>query len=204
MRYNKANMRHIKGAKIDMYHISLYFDEKSNNIINQHIKQIALKTGNDYMLSASVPPHITVAAFNTATPNDVVRILGEKLSKITRGEIKWVGVGTFLPNVIYITPVLNEYIDRISKISYNTLSEISYGNKTIQNEMTKIEISSMYKPFSWIPHTTIGKKLSGEEMKLAFEVMQSRFGVFSGEVVSIGIAKTNPYENIAIYDLKQD
>ena len=56
-------------------------------------------------------------------------------------------------------------------------------------------------PFNWIPHTTIGKKLSKEEMKIAFDVLQNSFGMFSGRVVKIGVAKTNPYEDIFSQEL---
>ena len=48
-----------------MYHISLYFDEKTNKIIQQYINLIAKKSGNTYMLDNQVPPHITLSAFDT-------------------------------------------------------------------------------------------------------------------------------------------
>ena len=48
----------------------------------------------------------------------------------------------------------------------------------------------------WVPHATIGKKLSKEEMLAAFQVLQEQFGVFSSRVVRIGFAKTNPYEEL--------
>lgn len=48
-----------------MYLISIYFDDKTNNRIQQAINQVAKKSGNTFMLDAEVPPHITVSAFET-------------------------------------------------------------------------------------------------------------------------------------------
>lgn len=183
-----------------MYHISLYFDEKTNGIIRQHVKQVANKSGNDYMISGNVPPHITVAAFSGEKSEEVIDSLAGKLKELTRGKLTWVGVGTFLPHVIYISPVVNEYLDMVSKFVYNNLCAIKRESSC--NNTSGLEISPKYVPFNWIPHTTIGKTLSSDEMRVAFEVMQGRFGVITGDVVKIGIAKTNPYENIAIFDLK--
>ena len=68
-------------------------------------------------------------------------------------------------------------------------------------ELEGVKISPYYRPFQWLPHTTIGKKLSKEEMKVAFEVLQNSFGMFSGDVVKIGLAKTNPYQDIVSWYL---
>ena len=67
-----------------------------------------------------------------------------------------------------------------------------------------IKISPYYRPFQWLPHTTLGKKLSKDEMRAAFETLQNSFGMFSGEVVKIGLAKTNPYRDIMNWNLKKD
>ncbi len=37
----------------------------------------------------------------------------------------------------------------------------------------------------------------------AFETMQKQFDVFSGTVTKIGLAKTNPHRDIAVFELKQ-
>ena len=50
-----------------MYLISLYFDEKTEKHIRRFIKQVAKRTGNTYMIDGNVPPHITIAAFETNT-----------------------------------------------------------------------------------------------------------------------------------------
>lgn len=186
-----------------MYLISLYFDEKTNNIIRNHMKQVAAKSGNDYMISGNVPPHITVAGFTCDDRDNeiIIRKLAGSYRELPKGKITWAGVGTFLPSVIYITPILNDYLDKISKSVYNGLNDLKKRNNSFGDSL--LEIHSKYVPLNWIPHTTIGKKLSSEEMLDAFMVIKDRFGVFTGEVVKIGIARTNPYEDIIVLDLQE-
>lgn len=176
-----------------MYLISLYFDEKTNYKIEQLIKKTAEKSGNMFMIDGKVPPHITVSAFETKQEKDVIIKLEEYAQGTKKGNLQWVSVGTFLPHVIYISPVLNEYLHTMSEDIFETLNGI---DDTI--------ISKYYRPFQWLPHTTIGKTLSGEEMKKAFEVLQEQFAVLTGTVTKIGLAKTNPYEELALFSLKAD
>lgn len=173
-----------------MYLVSIYFDEKTNQRIRSMIKQVAEKSGNYYMIEGNVPPHITVAAFETQDEEAAVAALEKVVGGLSSGTLQWASVGQFFPYVIYAAPVLNEYLHTMSASVYEGLSALE-----------GVKISPYYRPFQWLPHTTIGKKLSKEEMKVAFEVLQSSFGMFSGEVVRIGLAKTNPYQEVANWNL---
>ncbi len=173
-----------------MYLISVYFDEGTNNRIQQYMNQVAKKTGNTYMLDGNVPPHITISSFETDDISKVIPLLEENLSKVKQGIVKWTSVSAFLPYVLYIAPVLNHYLHELSE-------ECTKCLQTVEG----IRISPYYQPFSWMPHTTIGKKLTKEQMQIAFEVMQHQFGPFKGTITKIGIAKTNPYEDIIVLKL---
>lgn len=173
-----------------MYLVSVYFDEKTNRRIQGFINKVAEASGNYFMLDGKVPPHITVSAFETRDEEKAAALLGEAVKNLKRGTLQWASVGQFFPYVIYAAPVLNEYLHNMSACIYEVLSK--------END---VEISSYYRPFQWLPHTTLGKKLSKEEMKSAFETLQTSFGMFSGEVVRIGLAKTNPYREIINFDL---
>lgn len=174
-----------------MYLISIYFDENTNQKINQYIQQIAKATGNTYILDNQVPPHITISSFFTENDEIVVSMLKQQAEKIKRDSLQWVSVGIFFPSVIYLMPVLNEYLHMISDEIYRNLKKVE-----------DIKISKCYRPFQWIPHTTVGKNLSKEEMQNAFAVIQNQFGKFQGTVTQIGLAKTNPYHEIALFELK--
>lgn len=173
-----------------MYLVSAYFDDITTFKIQQYINQVAKKTGNTFMIDNCVPPHITVSSFHTKQEEQVIKLLEQKITKLKSGTVQWVSIGTFLPYVIYLIPVLNQYLHTLSVDVYDCITQVE-----------NISISSCYQPFCWMPHATIGKKLSEQEMLEAFQVLQHQFGTFSGQITQIGLAKTNPYENIAIFGL---
>ena len=175
-----------------MYLISIYFDDNTNKIIQQYINQIAKQTGNMFMLDKKVPPHITISSFETSNENKAVEILNDVAKSLSQGTLQWVTVGTFMPYVIYMAPVLNEYLHNISVAIYDKM-----------NQLEDVNISKYYRPFQWFPHTTIGKKLTKEQLQEAFRVIQNQFGMFSGTVTKIGLAKTNPYNDVALFELKE-
>ena len=41
-------------------------------------------------------------------------------------------------------------------------------------------------------------------MQISFAVLQEQFTVFSGTVTKIGLAKTNPYTELALFSLKEE
>lgn len=175
-----------------MYLISVYFDEKTNKIIQRHINQVAEKSGNTFMIDGNVPPHITISAFETRQEDRIIEVLEEKMAELKQGTIQWASVGVFLPYVIYLAPVLNEYLHSLSQIIYDSIKEVE-----------DISIRPFYRPFQWLPHTTIAKKLSKEEMTVAFQILQNSFGMFRGNVVKIGLAKTSPYRDIISWEIKE-
>ena len=173
-----------------MYLISIYFDEKTNRKLQRYINKVAEQTGNTFMLEVNVPPHITISAFETIDEQTAIDAMNRIVNKLQCGLLEWVSVGQFFPYVIFLSPVLNEYLHKMSV--------------QISSELEKtdgIKISPYYRPFHWLPHTTIGKTLSKEEMKVAFYVLQNNFSPFSGEVVRIGLAKPNPHRDIASWVL---
>lgn len=173
-----------------MYLISIYFDDATDKKIRNYMKQIAKNTGNSYMLDDNVPPHITVSAFETNTEDEAICRLKKFALQLSKGSVQWVSVGAFFPYVLYLAPLLDEYLFGVSKIVYDSFVD-----------MDNISINKFYKPWYWQPHTTIGRKLSVKEMQVAFETMQKQFGVFSGTVTKIGLAKTNPHRDIVVLEL---
>lgn len=173
-----------------MYLVSIYFDKTTNRKIQYYIDKAAQKSNNTFMSDHNVPPHITISAFETKDESLAIECVEKAIIQIKKGHLQWVSIGQFLPYVLYISPVLNEYLHHISETIYHSLSK---------NDA--ISVNRFYKPFQWLPHTTIGKQLSEKEMQLAFEVMQKNFLPFEGEVIRIGLAKPNPHRDIASWDL---
>ena len=60
----------------NMYLLSLYFDEKTNQKICNLMKCVAERSGNTDMTDKAVPPHITLAVFES---RESVEVLGRAL-----------------------------------------------------------------------------------------------------------------------------
>ena len=174
-----------------MHYISIYFDQETNRLLQNYINKVAQKSGNTFMTAQNIPPHITVSAFKTQNENEIISSLEERLKGWKSGTLQWVSVGIFLPYVIYLAPVLNEYLQELSISVYESIQQTK-----------KAVISPFYRPMQWMPHTTIGKTLSKEQMQTAFQVLQENFGIFTGNAVQIGLARTNPYRNLAVINLR--
>lgn len=175
-----------------MYLISIYFDEQTSHRIQEYINQVAVKTGNTFMLDGKVPPHMTISAFETIHEQDAIKALELCAKELRSGMVQWASVGAFFPYVMYIAPVLNPFLYEISKKVYDCVLKIE-----------DVSISKYYKPLQWMPHTTIAKKLSQEEMRIVFSVLQNQFGVMTGTAVKIGLARTNPYEDLVVFELQK-
>ena len=173
-----------------MYLISIYFDEKADKQLHRLMHQIAEKTGNTFMTDNQIPPHITIAAMETREEEVAIKAIEACVKKLHQGELRFVSAGAFLPQVIYAEPVLNAYLHEMSVALNETV-------KTLPDT----KISPYYRPFGWQPHCTLGKQLSKEQMRDAFEVLQNHFAPLSATVVSIGIAKPNPHRDLALWNL---
>ncbi|MBQ8278461.1 MAG: 2'-5' RNA ligase family protein [Roseburia sp.] len=175
-----------------MYLISIYFDEKTDKRIRQLIKQVAEKTGNTFMIDNDIPPHITVAAMETRDEDAAIATLDKCMTQLRQGDLRIVSVGAFLPQVIYLEPVLNEYLHNLAVVLSEELKMLP-----------DTKMSTCYQPFSWLPHITIGKQLTEEQMRIAFETLQKHFVPLTGTVTRIGIAKPNPHRDLKVWELEK-
>lgn len=174
-----------------MYLISIYFDENTEKKMKGYMNQIAKKSGDFAMIEGNVPPHITVSAFAAVSEKEAKDIFERVAGKIKSGKIYWVSIAAFFPQVIYLSPVLNEYLHQISEITYK---EVTQSENVI--------LKGHYEPFAWMPHGTLAKYLTEEQMRTAFEVLQKQFAPFESKVVKIGLTRTNPYEDLIVRELK--
>ena len=173
-----------------MYLISIYFDKNTEKRLQGLMKSVAKATGNTFMLDNHVPPHITVAGVETKHEDILLAHMEELVKQMEISEIQFVSVGTFGVQVIFVQPVLNAYLHKLVETFTQELGQIE---ETMCNPY--------YQPFHWLPHCTIGKQLSQEQMLQAFEVMQKQFVPVDAKVVRIGVAKTNPHRDIKVWEL---
>ena len=173
-----------------MYLVSLYFDDNTMKKIQGYINKVAKNSGNNFMVDNKVPPHITIAGFNSYNENEVIEVLDKIIKNLGVGDVIVPSIGILKSSVIYLAPVLNEYLHSLSL-------EINKGLSEVKN----IEINKFYSPFNWMPHITIGKKLNREELFLGLEQLEKSFSIFNGSITKISLSKTNPYKDIFIWTL---
>ena len=168
-----------------MYLISAYFDTQAEKTINRYIQKIAAKTGNTFMTDHHVPPHLTISSVEARTGELLIPHVERLRGRLSQGVIQFVSVGMLFPYVIYLAPVLNEYLQGLSQQIYDAVVDIP-----------DVGISKFYRPMQWLPHVTLGKTLTKDQMRIAFEVMQEGFAPFRAAVTGFGLARTNPHEDI--------
>ena len=122
--------------------------------------------------------------FNQSNSNQSNSNLGES------NKIQIVSVGQLLPYVLYATPVLNEMLQDLQEVVYDTFKDIE-----------DTDISRFYQPYSWLPHITLGKKMDKEQMISAIKVMQEKFVPLEAIITKIGLAKVNPHEDVCVIEL---
>ncbi|MEE1304936.1 MAG: hypothetical protein U0K68_07295 [Agathobacter sp.] len=169
-----------------MYLTSVYFDDRTNRILQGYINKIAARTGNTFMTDNRVPPHMTISSVEARGVEVLLPAFSSLEGKFQSGEIRFASVGQLLPYVMYATPVMNKYL--------LDLSEQVYG---VYKNIPETTVSRYYQPLSWLPHVTLGKTLDREQMRRAFEVMQESFSPFSARITEMGLAKVNPHEDVA-------
>lgn len=174
-----------------MYLISIYFDNETEDSLNLLMQRVAKATGNQFMLDNQVPLHITVASVETKHEGELIARIESITKYLKQSDIKFVSVGSFSTKVVFVQPVLNEYLHKLSVILAKELEQM---DETI--------LSPYYLPFSWLPHCTIGKQLSKEELYKALIELSTHFVPIDGTVTRIGVAKTNPHRDIKIWNLK--
>lgn len=189
-----------------MYLLSAYFDEKSNRILQRHIQSIAEGTGNHFMTENHVPPHLTITAIESRDAGVLLESFMEPLSEAAQGRIQIVSIGALFPYVLYATPIRNQYLEALSQNIYQTIAPLllesaENPNGEIKN---KIKVNKYYLPMQWFPHITLGKKLEEGQMQAAFQIMQKKFAPLEATIQSIGLARTNPHEDIYTWLLKGD
>ena len=154
-----------------VYAMVLCFDKQSEDKFIDITKKIAHSGINKHTFDSKALPHITVAAFETDSIDEIIPIFDNYCINLNSENVFWASLGAFIPSVIYAAPVLNEYL----------LGVCSALNKHIE-EFAKAEFTGHYRPYQWVPHTTLASRLNEQELKIAFDVAIQNFAAFGGNV----------------------
>ena len=104
---------------------------------------------------------------------------------------RFANIGVFNPYVIYLGPVMNEFLQNTCRtVNESLLKHAEVGNK------------GNYLPNQWVPHAGIAVKLTPEALKEAFAIVQERFSAFGATAERIVLARAEPYEELKSWTLK--
>ena len=173
------------------YAIIMCFDEDTEAYFNDIIRAISESGASAYMTDVKIPPHITVAYFRADKIEPIINELDEKISAFKEGEIKWVSLGAFVPNVLFAAPVMSEYL-------LNACAEM---NRLIEPFSTPGDDGN-YLPYNWVPHTSLAVRLDKEGLNKAFDMASQKFTPIKGKSRRLLLAECNPYREIKAWSLK--
>lgn len=173
------------------YAITLEFDQDTHNKIQEMIDEVAEVTGCDYMKKSEIPPHVTVSALVSDNEDALLTEMESIVAAMKKGYIWFANIGVFNPLVIYLGPVMNEFLYSTCKtVNERLLQYAEVGNR------------GNYLPYQWVPHAAIAVKLTPDALKDAFAIVQEKFTAFGATVEKIVLARAVPYEEIRSWELK--
>ncbi len=165
--------------------------EKPKKKIQELIDEVAKVTGCDYMKQSKIPPHVTVSAL-VSDDEESLLLEMEKIAETMNKEFLWfANIGVFNPLVIYLGPVMNEFLQNTCRtVNERLLQYAEVGNR------------GRYLPNQWVPHAGIAVKLTPEALKEAFAIVQEKFSAFGATVEKIVLVRAEPYEELRSWNLK--
>ena len=156
-------------ANFSTYAITLYFDDDTTEWIRTLTAQLADVTGNDFMTSNNVPPHLTVGMFHVgeADVENLKALFEEFVTAAREGDstfdISFSGFESFLDKVIFIKPVVDENLSSINKLLHEKfLPHFEPGD------------NRNYLPENWYPHIALGVKLRYEQFERGMEFLTAQ------------------------------
>ena len=172
------------------YAVTLEFDKETEGKIQWMIDEVARVTGYDNMKRQNVPPHVTVSGLVGENEEALLSEMEEIAATMSKTPIRFVNIGVFNPLVIYLGPLVNEFLLETCKlVNERLLQYAEVGNK------------GNYLPNHWVPHAGIAVKLTPEALKEAFAIVQEKFTPFEAIAERIVLARAEPYEELKAWEL---
>ena len=173
------------------YAITLEFDKDTENKIRAMMDEVAAATGCTFMLDAGVPPHVTVSMVVSDDEERLISDIGDIAGGMQKHKISFANIGVFNPYVIYLGPVMNEFLlDTCRTVNDRLLKYNEAGNL------------SRYLPYQWVPHAAVAVGLQPGTINEAFSIILSKFTAFDATAEKIILARAEPYEELRSWELK--
>ena len=174
------------------YAVTLEFDKETENKIQEMIDEVARVPGCDYMKQSKIPPQITVSALVSDNEETLLSEMESIAETMTKDFIWFANIGIFNPFVVYLGPVMNEFLQNTCRtVNERLLQYADVGNR------------GRYLPNQWVPHAAIVVKLTLDAIKEAFAIVQEKFTAFGATAEKIVLARAEPYEELKSWKLKE-
>ncbi len=174
------------------YAITLEFDKETENKIQELIDEVAKVTGCDYMKQSKIPPHVTVSALVSDNEEALLSEMESIAETMEKDFIWFANIGVFNPLVIYLGPVMNEFLQNTCRtVNERLLKYADVGNR------------GRYLPNQWVPHVGVAVKLTPDALVEAFAIVQEKFSAFGATVERIVLVRAEPYEELKSWELKE-
>lgn len=178
---------------MDTYAIVLYFDDTTNKIIGNIIERAASLSGNNYMLDINIPPHVTLGCFFSDEQANLLEKIELFTKDITPFEVTFHSIGAFEPYVLFASPVKDECLTQLNALLHESLLN---SHEPAEN--------ANYLPDRWMPHCSLAVRLDAEQFAKA-KVIESEIDLpFTALVTKIALAKCNPYNVMATWNINEE
>lgn len=173
--------------------IELIFDEESQNKIN-NIRNILNSNGvHDEAVKIN---HISIADVETNDKEKLCKVV-EKFSKeFNSFDVTLSMVGSFMSseNVLFYSPTMNEKLLQANEL----ITSLLYENE--------FECNKYYLKDNWVPHCTVGIRLSDKELKLGLGLLKDNnilpLKCRCEKIDILDYSNKPNYKQIVVYDLK--
>ena len=171
------------------YSLSLSFDKETETRFNDIITRLACSTVNHFMVDNKIPPHVTIAMFNTSEISKAEHAVHSHIQEFAQCELTWASIGTFVPQVLFAAPVVNQQLINACATANSVLEPVADS------------MNAYYQVNSWVPHTTLATKLTMEELTCAFEAASRMFTPLRGCANRLVLVECNPYRELHVWQL---
>lgn len=196
-------VKKMKNEKRDLsystYAVTLYFDDRDSAAISNLTERLAQVIVNDYMIANNVPPHLTLGMFHVEDSDvqkldkvfsEFVEIARKEVITDKTFELPIIGPDSFLDKVLFLKPAANERFVSLNKLLHQMfVPHFAAGD------------NRNYLPENWVPHVALAVKLTHEQFEKGMEFLKDQ-NVDNVKIVSIGLAKCNPYTPVAEINCK--
>ena len=188
-----------KELSYSTYAVTLYFEYKDSDEISNLTAKLAKIIDNDYMIANNVPPHLTLGMFHVEDDDlqKLVIVFREFVDTACKGvfsgellALPIVGPDSFIDKVLFLKPAVNEKLVSLNKLLHRMfVPHFAPGD------------NRNYLPENWVPHIALAVKLTHEQFEKGMEFLKDQ-NVDNVKIVSIGLAKCNPYTPVAEINCK--